>query len=117
MTPPLVDVNAATPTPSQPEVTLLPAPGAVHGTVDLVVNYSGPPVSFMTFAMDGRSRAIMNSRPYGYRWNTDGMEPGKHQVMVRVFGENDVEVASVTATYVVGTPKPQKAPAKPKRKP
>ncbi len=117
MTPPLQDVAAsAPPAPSRPEVTLLPAPGAVHGVVDLVVNYSGPSVNFLTFTIDGRSRAVMNSRPYGYRWNTEEISPGKHQVLVRVFGESDVEITSTSATYVVRVPKPQKAPVPPKPK-
>jgi hypothetical protein len=117
MTPPLLDVGTSAQRVAKPQVTLYPAGGSkVAGRVDLVVNYSGPPASFITFAIDGKTRAIMNTSPYGYRWNTAEQAPGKHQVTVRAFVENSVEVAAAEATYVVAAPQPTKASPSPKPK-
>jgi len=115
MTPPLLGLNASAPRVAKPQLALLPAPGTVSGDVDLVVSYSGPPVAFVTFMVDGKTRAIMNHAPYGYRWRTAEVSPGKHQILVRAFGDNDAEVTAQTATYVVAAPKPKQAPPTPPR--
>lgn len=94
----------------KPTITLLPAPGSkVSGVVDLVVSYSGPPAEFITFAVDGQTKGITNSPPYGYRWNTAQVKPGKHEITVRAFGENAVEIMTQKGSYTVTAPQPEKA--------
>jgi hypothetical protein len=98
-----------------PEVTLslLPdAEAAVRGTVDLIASYSGPPAKFVTFSVDGAAKAITNTPPYWYRWDTSRLSPGPHRVRVRVLGEDEIEIASVEATYTVAAPAPPAPEAK-----
>jgi hypothetical protein len=107
---PPVTPQPATPRLVEPTLTILPAPGSkVSGRVDIVVSYSGPPAQFVTFAVDGQTRAITNAPPYGYRWDTSKLKPGKHEVIVRAFGEHTVEIVAQASSYSVAAPKPEKA--------
>ena len=113
MMPPLIPEDA-TPRLVTPKLTLLPAPGSkVSGVVDLVVGYSGPPAEFVTFGVDGQTRAITNAPPYGYRWYVTKLKPGKHEVTVKAYGEHTVEIVAQVSPYAVIAPKPEKA-AKPR---
>jgi len=113
MMPPLLP-EEATPRLAAPKLTLLPTPGSkVSGVVDLVVGYSGPPAEFVTFGVDGQTRAITNAPPYGYRWDVTKLKPGKHEVTVKAYGESNVEIVAQVSSYAVVAPKPEKA-AKPR---
>jgi hypothetical protein len=116
--PPVMALQPATPRLVKPTLTLFPAPGGkVTGVVDLVVSYSGPPADFITFAVDGQTKGITNSPPYGYRWDAGKAKPGKHQVTVKAYGEGAVEIMAQVYSYTVIGPKPEKAatPSTPKR--
>lgn len=93
---------AAAAEPQPPRLGVLPEPGAtVSGIVDLVASYSGPPAKVVVFSVAGRARAIMDSPPYSYRWNTSGLEPGVHLVGVRVLGDGDLLLANQVSAYIV----------------
>jgi len=93
---------------AQPQLVLFPEPGStLRGRVDLVVSYTGPPATFVTFAVDEATRAIMNIPPYGYRWNTSSLPPGTHTVRVQVFGEGQTVLLDQVSAYIIAPPKPQ----------
>jgi hypothetical protein len=102
--------------PSPPaEATLFLAPDpkeAVSGAVDLIASYSGPPAKFVTFLVDDVAKAITNTAPYWYRWDTTRLPPGPHRVRVRVLGQDDIEIASMEATYTIAAPAPPAPKAK-----
>ncbi len=94
-------------------LSLLPDTKAtVTGTIDLVASYSGPAPKFVTFTVDQLVKAIVNTAPYGYRWDTSRLSPGPHRVKVRVLGDGEAEIASVEATYTVAAPAPPAEKAK-----
>lgn len=102
----------AFPPPVEPTLSLLPeAKAPVTGVVDLAVSYVGPTPKFVTFLVDQRAKAIMNTSPYSYHWDTSRLAPGEHRVTVRVLGDNGMELASVEATYTVAAPAPPPAEA------
>jgi len=93
---------------AQPRLTLFPAPGStLSGVVDLVASYSGPPARFVTIAVDGTTRAIVNVPPYGYRWDTSALTPGPHTVRVQALGEGDEVIADQINGFTIAPPKPE----------
>jgi len=92
----------------QAKVELFPAPGSrLSGVVDLVVSYSGPPAQFVTVAVDGVTRAILNVPPYGFRWDTSRIAPGPHMVRVQVLGEGQEVLADQISAFTIVPPQPQ----------
>jgi hypothetical protein len=88
-----------------PQLTLFPPGGStLSGMADLVASYSGPPASFVTFAIDGQTRVILNVPPYSYRWDTSGIPPGAHTVRVQVLGEGDAVIADRMNGFTVVAP-------------
>lgn len=111
LTPP-VTPQKAVPRAVTPQLSLLPQAGSVvSGIVDLVASYSGPPAEFLTFAVDGQMKALTNSPPYSYRWDTSKLQPGAHEVKVSVFGEHAAEIIVRTSPYTIAVPRPEKAAA------
>jgi hypothetical protein len=87
------------------ELVVFPVAGAkVAGRVDLVASYSGPRPSFVSVAIDGATRAVMNIAPYGYRWDATDLVPGAHIVRVTVLGEGGTVLADQVNSYTVVAP-------------
>jgi hypothetical protein len=93
-----------------PELTLFPRSGStVSGKVDLVASYVGPTARFVTIAIDGATRAIMNLPPYSYRWDTSALAPGPHTVRIQVLGDGDAVLVDQLCGYSVTPPEPRAA--------
>jgi hypothetical protein len=93
------------PAPAVPQLALFPPAGStLSGLADLVASYSGPPASFVTFAIDGQTRVILNVPPYSYRWDTSVIPPGAHTVRVQVIGEGDAVIADQMNGFTVVPP-------------
>jgi hypothetical protein len=93
-----------------PELTLFPRSGStVSGKVDLVASYIGPTARFVTIAIDGATRAIMNLPPYSYRWDTSALAPGPHTVRIQVLGDGDAVLLDQLCGYTVTPPEPKAA--------
>ena len=93
-----------------PELTLFPRSGStVSGKVDLVASYVGPTARFVTMAIDGATRAIMNLPPYSYRWDTSALAPGPHTVRIQVLGDGDAVLVDQLCGYTVTPPEPRAA--------
>jgi hypothetical protein len=90
-----------------PTLVLLPEPGQqVSGVVDVLAVYSGPPAGYAMFGVDGQTKAMTNSQPYGYRWDTSTLAPGPHTLRVRFFAEDDTLLIDQVSVYTVTAPKP-----------
>jgi len=99
---PLASDETSPPAAPEPHLEMIPEPGAtVSGTVDIVPSYTGPAPQFVVIAIDGRTRAIMNVPPFGYRWDTCDVGAGAHTMTVRVLGKDDVLLAAMASVYVV----------------
>ncbi len=91
--------EAAYPSPS---LLLTPDLGAeVSGVVDVVGFYTGPPPDYVIFGVDGKTAAMTNRQPFSFRWDTSGLEPGKHTVRVRVYGKDDSLLIEQVSIYRV----------------
>lgn len=90
---------------AEPRLMVYPEPGStVAGVVDVVASYVGPPARFVVLTIDSQSEIIMNSPPYGYRWDTRDLEPGVHSVRVQVLGDGDVVLADQMSAFFVVPP-------------
>ena len=102
---PLLAGPPQVPAAARPQLTLFPSAGAtLSGVADLVASYSGPPARFVTFAIDGETRVILNLPPYSYRWDTSGLPPGTHTVRVQVLGEGEAVIADQINGFVIVPP-------------
>jgi hypothetical protein len=102
---PLSGAPQAVPTQAEPRLTVYPEPGStVSGIVDVVVSYVGPPAQFVVLTIDSQSDVIMNFPPYGYRWDTRGLEPGLHSVRVEVLGQEGFVLADQVSAFFVVPP-------------
>jgi hypothetical protein len=91
-----------------PELTLFPRSGStVSGKVDLVASYTGPPARFVTIAIDGATRAVMNLPPYSYRWDTSALARGPHTVRIQVYGDGERVLVDQLCGYTVAAPEPK----------
>jgi hypothetical protein len=99
---------ARAPVYAPPELTLFPRSGStVSGKVDLVASYTGPTARFVTIAIDGATRAVMNLPPYSYRWDTSALARGPHTVRIQVFGDGERLLVDQLCGYTVAPPEPK----------
>ena len=105
---PLTTFQPESPLARAPQLTLFPASGStLSGKVDLVAGYLGPPARFVIFAIDGATRAIMNSPPYSCGWDTSGLVPGPHIVRVQVLGAEGAVLVDQLCGYTIAPPEPR----------
>lgn len=92
----------------EPRLMVYPEPGeTVSGVVDVVASYSGPQERFVILVFDAKSEVMMNYPPYGYRWDTRGLEPGVHMVRVQVLGDEGAVLVDQTSAFLVASPEPE----------
>ena len=114
VTPPPASARRASPVQARPQLSLFPAPGStLSGQVELVASYTGPAATFVTFDIDGATRAIMNVPPYSCRWDTSTLPPGNHTVRVKVYDSEGAELMDQVSAYQVVRPKPKSAVEQP----
>lgn len=115
---PLPPVRANVETiPQKPTLTVYPVSGKIQGVIDIAAGYTGPTAKFILFQLDGQTKAITNTPPYGYRLDTRQLAPGEHKLLVRVLGPDEKEIIRAYATYVVLAPGAVAKPAAPAAKP
>ncbi len=77
-------------------------PQAVTGEVEIAAEPGELlDVEFVTFYIDGRIQAMTNVRPFRYRWDASGAEPGPHEIRVVGLDDGSTEVIDRTVTVIV----------------
>jgi hypothetical protein len=101
--------DAATPAAAaadaeKPTIRLLkPQSGqTIQGTTSVVAEVTGASsVSYVTFAVDGATKALTNMAPYAWSLDTTRYESGYHSVLARAFGRGGSLLCQAQVTFSV----------------
>ncbi|MCC6445708.1 MAG: hypothetical protein IT210_19920 [Armatimonadetes bacterium] len=89
------------------------APGAVRGVLAIDARLKNAPnIRYVTFSVDGRLRAMIDTEPFEFLWDTTEVEDGRHVIEVKGLDKDGSALATTRKAVIVANgPRPPPAGA------